>query len=746
MNILTKKMWRDLRHKWTQFFSVFLMAFLSTLVFIGMQGAWKSVELSVNTYITENHLANYWLNVSQVKPAQIAKLKKIKGIKQVSGQTEVTTTRGKDTLTLTTTDDFVTTPTLIKGEKIDAHSQNGIWLNAEYARAHKLKVGDKLVLTFNNHKARFRIKGLVQSAEHIFYTGSSDYIAPNYKRYGYAYTSQDALTSFLGHPLMVNRIQIKGQATHLRSKVEEIMGDKLIAYDSRQTRPEISGAIERAGQLKFLSYLFSSLFIILAILAMYTTIKRLVEDQQDEISVLKAFGFSRGQLLRHYLSFGLISSATGAVLGAIFSPIISNFILQSQKAMLSLPTWRRGYEWTSGAMILLIIVICLSSSYLASQKALTGLPAEFMNQNRAQKSVHLALEQIHGLWKNISYNQRWLLRDIFQNKGRTLMGIVGVCGGMMLLIAGIGMPQTIGNLTKTAYRQNFSYSKRITTSDYPLNKGTVGQWVQVSQAHIKPDGGYNTNLVIFGKGNYLHVKTVTGQKITAEGIYLTENFAKRAHIKTGQKIKLRPSLSKKQLIFKVRGILNSQTIQGAFITKKSWEKAGGTFRPTILLTGQKNVKLSQITKTVTRASQERNAQNYVKNLQSIFYLIIFLAIFLIVVILYNLGSLSFVERKQAYATLRVLGLSKQELLKLTLLENILTTFVGWILGIPAGIWFLTLYCQIFSSTQIEFTPYTNMWTYLTATIIVWGAALSSSMLLSRRITSIDMIEALKGRD
>lgn len=65
----------------------------------------------------------------------------------------------------------------------------------------------------------------------------------------------------------------------MRKAVEKIFGARLVAYYNRTTLPDVSSALDRVGQIRNLSYLFSFIFILLAILAMFTTIRRLIEDQ-----------------------------------------------------------------------------------------------------------------------------------------------------------------------------------------------------------------------------------------------------------------------------------------------------------------------------------------------------------------------------------------------------------------------------------------------------------------------------------
>ena len=103
---------------------------------------------------------------------------------------------------------------------------------------------------------------------------------------------------------------------------------------------------------------------------------------------------------------------------------------------------------------------------------------------------------------------------------------------------------------------------------------------------------------------------------------------------------------------------------------------------------------------IEKGSQEKNAYDFVSSLMSVFLMIIGFALLLVIIVLYNLGSLNFVERMRDYATLQVLGFSNQYLQMVTLFETILTTFIGWLVGIPLGIWFLKEYVATFSTIRI----------------------------------------------
>lgn len=748
MKLLNRKLFRDISHNWTQFMSVFLMAALSIIVFVGLQGAWHGLEKSLNSYLTENHLPNYWIQGSYITQDDKNKLKTISGIKKVRSGTRLQVNQDKHHLIIDSFQKPLAKLHRVKGDKYNSQSSNGIWINKEYAKAHSLKIGDNLALTYANQKLHLKVRGIIQSPSRIYFTGTQEFIAPNYTNYGYAYVSPKTLRKAFNYKGPQNIVELDGKHKNLRKEIEKIFGARLLTYYNRQTLPDVSTATERVGEIKNLSYMFSFIFLLLAILAMYTTIRRLITSQTEEIATLKALGFSNLKIQIHYASFGLLVGGLGTIIGALVAPLISWYVLSSQKSMFSLPNWQISYSFSAWLVMILVILICVFSAYLAARSGSKGLPALYLRGNEESKARKIWLERWKNLWKHLPYSGRWAIRDAFINRTRTLMGIIGVAGGMMLTIAGIGMPQSMTHLVDKAYNTDFSYNKRLYVNNYESYLKAhpkAKQWVQISQAHFSPDDGYNRLLIVVNKGNYVNMKTTEGKNIHNGGLYVTHGFAERADIKKGDNLKVRTFGSNKQYSFKVKGIIATETNQGAYITAHTWQKAKGFYQPTTLLVG-KNYKYHKqdINSTISINEQKKNAYNFVNSLMSIFALIIVFGALLIIIVLYNLGSLSFVERMRDYATLRVLGIHKKELRTLTLIENLITTFIGWLIGIPAGIWFLGQYVNTFSTINLEYTRYYNWETIVIASLFVWICSLSTTLFISRRIKNIDMVQALKG--
>lgn len=755
MKYLNLKLRRDLRKNWQQFFSVFLMSLLSVLIFVGLQGAWYGLEKSLDSFISSSDVPTIWVQATNLTDDEIEEINSLDGVKDVISETRITTAiNTKSNLNkYLILDSFSNSSQQIanvtKGADFSDVASNGIWINKEYATSNNLSIGDTLEITLSGKTVDVEIVGFVQSADRIYFTGSLEYIAPNYSDYAYGYISKKTLNKLLNSQVSSNLVEIYSSNTDIRDEIEGILGNKLVTYYNQKTLTDVSEATDRVGQIRNLSYLFSFIFILLAILAMFTTIRRLIESQTKEIAVIKALGYSNLQVTRHYISFGLFVGAFGAILGAIISPIMSWFVLGTQKSMFSLPNWQIAYSWSSLLVVVLVILICSLSAYFASRKAIQGLPAIFL-RGKSKDVKHVFIEKISLLWNKFSDETKWAVRDAFINRVRVLMGVIGVSGSMMLLIAGIGMPISMNHLVDKAYNEDFSYSKRLTISNYELADKTYnGQWVQINQAHFSKDDGYNRLLIIISQGDFINATTSNGEAIKEGGLYVTNGFAQAANIEVGDRLTVTPYQDGKTYTFEVKGIVTSETNQGAYIMSSTFKKAGGSFKPSTLLVGDEVSSTqisndSNIQSVITKSSQESNAYDFVNSLMSVFLMIIGFALLLVVVVLYNLGSLNFVERTRDYATLQVLGFSKRNLQNITMIENLITTSIGWIIGIPMGIWFLKQYVATFSTIRIEYTAFVTWQVLLSASVLVWFTSLLTTIVISHRIRKIDMVEALKG--
>ena len=125
------------------------------------------------------------------------------------------------------------------------------------------------------------------------------------------------------------------------------------------------------------------------------------------------------------------------------------------------------------------------------------------------------------------------------------------------------------------------------------------------------------------------------------------------------------------------------------------------------------------------------------------YILIFFASLLAVVVLYNLGLLSFTEIEREIATLKVLGFKTGALRKLLLTQNLWFTAIGFVLGLPVGYYILAIMWES-SGDSFYILPSISPINFLITMVITFALSILVNLMFSRKIKKLDMVESLKG--
>lgn len=129
-------------------------------------------------------------------------------------------------------------------------------------------------------------------------------------------------------------------------------------------------------------------------------------------------------------------------------------------------------------------------------------------------------------------------------------------------------------------------------------------------------------------------------------------------------------------------------------------------------------------------------------LSSLFFI---MAVLLGSVILFNLGTLSFMERSRDMATLKVLGFHHTRIRKLMVQQNIWLTIAGIVIGLPAGYGLIVVMLDTIQSS-IDMSVYTPAYVYAMSVLGTFVLSWFINRILSRKVIRIDMVSALKIND
>jgi len=757
---LRAKLRRDLRRYWSQFVAVFLMAMLSVLIYTGLEGAWNGLETQLDGYADETGLADVWVTLAATDERLVEDIGDLPGVHAVEAATFIgasTSAGGRDTALeveiLSGTTREISRPVVVEGTAPD-DAGRGIWIASPFAEAHGIEVGDPLVVELGVTSTTLDVQGIVSSAEKLYYTGGPALVAPEPGLFSYAYLPEAELPSDGTAVPGTTVVRVDADDSEaLREDIVALAGDQLIRITGRETNDAVATAFDRVDQIRNLSVLFSFVFVLLAILAMYTSTRRLVEMQAREIATLKSLGYSARSIGTHFSLYGLVAGGLGAAVGLLSAPVISTYVLSTQEAMLSVPRWSIGYTALPLGVVVLVVLACTLGAFLAARPSLRGAPAEQLRPGIA-RGRRIALERFAGAWERTGYGSRWAWRDSGTNPARFAMGVVAVAGSLMLLFAGFGMADSMNGQVRSALVEENTYRARLSLSPAasPDEIRAIAPGSQLTQEIIvrtNPSDGFDRVLTVLDAGDFVHLETVDGRPADRDAIAVTAATAERLGLAAGGTVTVSLPAGGGQLDLAIGQVVAGSAPQGFTMSRETWESLGREFAATTMLVGD-DAPLDRlrehdgVVRVLGLDDQRANAYAMVDDLAGIFMLIRVFAVLLTVIVLYSLGSLAFTERTRDYATLKVLGFGVRELRSLAARENLIATVLGVLLGIPAGLWFLGRYVGTFSTPRLEYTAQIGTLSIGIAVLLVVAFSSLTTALLGRRIRRVDMVGALKG--
>ena len=753
--MLKKKMIRDIRKHKTQFLSIFLMAFLGVFVFAGVGGESVGLEVNVDKFYDDTNLADGWIYSNYINDLFLDQIYCLGATDQMERQLVVDSVAdfsNDPEITL----HFVENNTiskfyLIDGEALDINDKNGVWLDKSFADAKGLKVGDNITFEFTDYKIKKEIKGIGYSPEYVYHASQSSVI-PDFSKLGFAYMSYKA---FPGDTVPYNVLNVKfdGTAENYNDLLDYHMGGYYNSFVERSEHTSVSQFSEEMDQHQMMAGIFPVVFILIAMLILLTTMTRIIAHQRTQIGILKACGFKDKSIMLHYISYGFWLVLFGSILGLIIGPVtLPKLFYPSMSSTYILPSWEPAWSMDFVYVALAMIIMSVLVSYYAVKSIFNENPADTIRPKAPKVSSSGMIEKL-GFFKHLSFNTRWNYRDAKRNKFRALMTIIGVIGCTALLVSAFGMYDGMNDLKEWEFNQINHYDSKLVIDDGAsisevddVADEVNGDKIMESAIEIESDSIKKSgSLLVLNHTDLITPTDYDWNKIKIEDdeVSISQKMANMLGVDVGDTVKWHIMGSDKWIKTKIDKIHSDPTSQGFIMSADKLEDLDLNYTPTSIVTTEhvdKNysaIKTANSMKDMTGSWDELTEAMWL-----LIYILIFFASLLAVVVLYNLGLLSFTEIEREIATLKVLGFKTGALRKLLLTQNLWFTAIGFLLGLPVGYFILKIMWES-SGDSFYILPSISPANFILSAVITFALSILVNLMFSRKIKKLDMVESLK---
>ena len=750
---LMKKMLRDIKINRTQFIAIFLMAFLGIFAYCGICSEYYGLEQTSDAYYSDTNLADGWIYNTDFDDSAIDKINDF--TTQTDRQDVVQSTGDFDNrpdITL----HFVEKGTISKfysteGEDFNASDASGVWLDKRFADEKDLHIGDKISFEFDDNNITKEIKGIGYSPEYVYESSSSSF-TPDFSEIGFAYLSAKAYPDDLEYNTLL--VKYNSSDSAFKEKLDDSI--KYLSFTKKEDQLSVAKFSDEMVQHKMIGDVFPIVFIVVTFLSLLTTMTRIISHQRTQIGILKAVGFKDNVIIRHYIFYGFWPVLLGAILGLITGPeIIPQMFYPTMTNRYSMPSWHPGFDMSFVYIVIAMVISSVLVTYLSCVRISKEKPADTMRP-KAPGNAKSGLIEKSKIWNHLSFNIRWNIRDAKRNKFRGFMAIVGVMGCVALLIAAFGMNDCLNDLQSWEYDDIDHYESKLVLSRdanpmelyYILNL-TDGSFISEQLIELKANDNEDTvSLLVTNNTDLISYTDSHRNPINIdEGVVsISAKLAERFDLHIGDKVRWHIVGSDEWVTSEIGQIHAEPISQGLIMSPDTIEDEGLNFTPTGILTSHKFGQNFDSIKSVTSMEEMKESWNVMTtSVMMMVYVITVVAVFLAILVLYNLQILSFTEMEREIVTLKVLGFKTNFLRKLLLTQNVIFTGIGFLLGIPLGFYFMTLMMDA-AGDSLYYIPSLTLGNLLLSALITFSVSIGVNLLFSNKINNLNMVEALKDVD
>ena len=433
------------------------------------------------------------------------------------------------------------------------------------------------------------------------------------------------------------------------------------------------------------------------------TINDTIAREAAVIGTLRASGYTKTELVRHYMVLPLLVTLTASLVGNVlgytwFKQVCADMYYGSY----SLPTYVT--VWNGEAFVLTTVVpflIMLAATFLTLQRRLSLSPLQFLRRELRRKGRSRAF----FLPPRIPFPVRFRLRIFFQNFGSYLILFVGVLFANLLLLFGLALPAVLDRYQESMQDNmicNYQYFLKIPAyrmdKDYELDKILSSSFLRLSTATSNPDAeafsSYTLripegealrteNISVYGikkNSRYIHTSIGKGE------IYISAAYADKCRIRTGDTIRLKEPYENKYYEFKVDGIYDYMGGLCMFMRNEDLCRTFGLFED--YSSGYfSDSEITDISRDMVASIIDYDALIKISrqldvSMGGMMIIVDVFSVVLFMVLLYLLSKMIIEKNAQPISMTKILGYSNTEIARLYIVTTTIVTLLILGLTIP----------------------------------------------------------------
>ena len=435
------------------------------------------------------------------------------------------------------------------------------------------------------------------------------------------------------------------------------------------------------------------LIVIMAFVFAVTTNNTIVKEA-NVIGTLRASGYTRGELLRHYILLPIIVTIFGALVGNILGyTVFKDIFVATYYGSYSFPTYHT--LWNADAFLLttvvpVIIMLVINIVIIGCRLKLS--PLKFLRRDLSGKQKKKAMRL-----PAFRFFNRFRLRIIIQNMPNYITLFIGILFANVLLLFGIMLGPMLTHYQneitdKLIAKHQYVLKTLVDVDDNAAEKYCVKTLATI-EGRLKSE-----DVLVYGvKDNSIYADINTASLKDNE-VYITNGYADKFRIKKGDKITLKEKYDDNEYEFTVKDMYDYPSSFAIFMSDavfknvfdKSEDYYSGYFSDNILDIDEKYVATQITLDDLTKVSRQLD-----RSMGETFNLVKIFAVVLFAVLMFLLTKLIVEKNTTSISMVKILGYSNREISRLYVTSTTIVVVLSVALSIGLSVIIMNYLFRVF---------------------------------------------------
>ena len=431
------------------------------------------------------------------------------------------------------------------------------------------------------------------------------------------------------------------------------------------------------------SQMFSAfLYILIAIIAFIfaITTSNTIVKEATVIGTLRASGYSKGELIRHYLAMPMLVTLVAAVVGNILGyTLMEDYAADMYYNSYCLTTYELLFNakaFVNTTVIPLVIMFLINFLILVKKFKLS--PLRFIRRDLSKKQKKKAFK----LNTKIGIMKRFRLRVIFQNMPNYITIVIGILLANVIMVFGNAFPALLTNYSDDILDNLICDYQYILKMPVPTECKDAESYTTYSLKTLETRN-FSETVTLFGiedDSQYIDID------LNDNDVYISSAYSDKYDVKIGDTITLNEEFADKSYDFKITGIYDYSTSIAVFMTQakinESFELGEGYFNGYFSDEKITDINEKAIATIITSDDMTKTSRQLMDSMGSMMDIFFVMGVTIFMLVIYLLSKIVVEKNSQSISMIKILGYTPSEINKLYVITTAIVVIASLILTLP----------------------------------------------------------------